>query len=90
MGRMYSTTYEDVCKHASELTESRGLAVLLLLIVERYHATRICEIPPDQYDEFIRRCIWLKNDLPSSLSGGHRHPPTISPEGIFEVGSMTH
>jgi len=89
MGRRYSTTYEDVCKHASELTESRGLATLLLLIVERYHATRICEIPPDQYDEFIRRCIWLKNDLPSTLSGEHRRPLTQSPEGIYESDSTT-
>ena len=63
MDRQSSATYEDVCKHASELTQSRGLATLLLLLVERYHATRICEIPQDQYDEFIRRCIWLKNDL---------------------------
>ena len=90
MGRMYSTTYEDVCKHASELTESRGLAILLVLLVERYHATRICEIPPDQYDEFIRRCIWLKNDLPSSLSGEHRRATTPAPEGLYAFGSMTH
>ena len=89
MGRRNSTTYEDVCKHANELTASRGLATLLLLIIERYHATRICDIPEDQYDEFIRRCIWLKNDLPSTLSGEHRRPPTPSPEGIYAFGSMT-
>jgi hypothetical protein len=90
MGRRNYTTYEDVCKHANELTASRGLAILLLLIIERYHATRICDIPEDRYDEFIRRCIWLKNDLPSMLSGEHRRTLTQSPEGTYKSGLMTH
>ena len=86
MVRRNYTTYEDVCKHANELTASRGLAILLLLIIERYHATRISDIPEDRYDEFIRRCIWLKNDLPSMLSGEHRRTLTQSPEGTYKSG----
>ena len=88
MDRCNSATYEDVCKHAGELTASRGLATLLLLLIERYHATRICEIPEDRYDEFIRRCIWLKTDLPSPLSGDYRRPLTQSPEGNEKSGPV--
>lgn len=83
MGRLNSATYEDVCKHANELTKSSGLAALLHLLIESYHATRLCEIPEDQYDEFIRRCIWLKTDLPSPLSSDYRPPLTHSPEDNY-------
>jgi hypothetical protein len=90
VGRRNAATYADVCKHANELTESRGLGALLLLLIERYRATRICEIPEDQYDEFIRRCIWLKTDLPSPLSGDYRRPLEQSPEGTYKSGLKTH
>jgi len=89
MGRRNVATYADVCKHANELTESRGLGALLLLLIERYRATRICDIPEDQYDEFIRRCIWLKTDVPSPLSRDSRRPLTQSPEGNDKSNLMT-
>ena len=71
MGGHKSATYDDVCKHANALTESRGLSTLLLLLVERYHTIRLSEIPEDRYDEFIRRVSLAKNDSPSTLSGKH-------------------
>lgn len=90
MGRRNVATYKDVCKHANELTESRGLGTLLLLLMERYHATRICEIPEDYYDEFVRRCIWLKTDLSNPLSEDYRRPLNQFPEGTYKSGLKTH
>ena len=83
MGRRQQFTFEDVCKHANEVTKSRGLGTLLLLLIERYRATRISEIPPDRYDEFIRRCIWLITDMPSLPSGDYRRTLKHSPEGNY-------
>ena len=61
VGEHYSRTLDDVRKCASKLTGVQGLEAVLHLL-NSYDATRICEVPEEQFSDFVDRCELLISD----------------------------
>jgi len=61
VGEQYSRTLDDVRKCASKLTGVQGLEAVLHLL-NSYDATRICEVPEEQFTDFVDRCELLMSD----------------------------
>jgi hypothetical protein len=55
MDRQHPKNLDDVRTCASKLTGVRGLPAVLHLL-QRYNATRICEVPEKDYSEFVDHC----------------------------------
>ena len=58
MNKSYSRSEVDIRACIGKLTSARGLPTVLQLL-ERYNATRICEVPTSHHSEFIDQCEFL-------------------------------
>lgn len=54
----HPTSLDDVRKCAGKLTGIRGLPAVLLLL-QRYNATRISEVPEREYSDFVDHCEFM-------------------------------